>query len=644
MSLGHRASACIVCQRRKVKCDRNVPCANCLKSQAQCIPAHQYAQRRKRRFPERELLQRLREYKSLLRQSNVRFVPLHSDYTNGHYTALQVLPSQPASGIEDCGESSPDVVKSESPYDASDIWQAINQVPHSPDSDDSEATPHMDENLVKKAWDQAYGNIDPIFSACQTAVDLIFLYPELCQIFQLWQIYLDNVDPLLKVTHTPTLQAQIVDAVSHLDNINPDLEALMFSIYCMGISSLASEECETRLGLPKQALLARYQSACQQALVNYGFLRSDDRNCLLAYFLYLISLRPFMDPRSLSPMLGVAVRVAQRMGIHSEASCSQHTLFEAEMRRRLWWSLVLFDTRIGEMAADHKSTTLAPLWDAKPPANVNDIDLRPDMKTSPAAQAPVTESLFVVTRSEIADVVRRSSFYLDFTYPILKSVVTSLQQPLIQTHSTGHNELKPNPLHFTATWMARGYLAKFLLMEHHAKNASTDHKNHQEPEATSDATILLAIRRLQCDTTLLSSPLTHGYRWLLDFHLPFPAYVHIFQTLTRRPSCQRAEEAWDVLSSNLAVRSPALQAASGPIFGTFTKLALQAWGACEVAFLQRGETPTVPDIVRAVKEWLAGTTDGPLHSPDLSALFGAVPLDLTQQDFLSDFPMVNVTF
>jgi hypothetical protein len=52
-------------------------------------------------------------------------------------------------------------------------------------------------------------------------------------------------------------------------------------------------------------------------------------------------------------MLGVAIRIAQRMGIHSESALAKCTVFEAELRRRLWWSLVLFDTRISEMA-DHK--------------------------------------------------------------------------------------------------------------------------------------------------------------------------------------------------------------------------------------------------------------------------------------------------
>lgn len=79
-----RVLACIRCQQRKVKCDRRFPCANCTKSRAQCVPATQLSRaRRKRRFPERELLDRLHNYESLLRQNNIQFESLHDGLGGG---------------------------------------------------------------------------------------------------------------------------------------------------------------------------------------------------------------------------------------------------------------------------------------------------------------------------------------------------------------------------------------------------------------------------------------------------------------------------------------------------------------------------------------------------------------------------------
>ena len=147
------------------------------------------------------------------------------------------------------------------------------------------------ETVVKKVWDQWFQSNDHfLFGSRKSNIDLSTLHPKQVQIFKLWQIYLDNVDPLLKVTHTPTLQARIIDAVSDVANIDPNLEVLMFSIYCISILSLEEEECSSLFGSPKEHLLTGYQFACQQALMNCAVLRSSNRDCLTALYLFLVSL------------------------------------------------------------------------------------------------------------------------------------------------------------------------------------------------------------------------------------------------------------------------------------------------------------------------------------------------------------------
>jgi hypothetical protein len=146
------------------------------------------------------------------------------------------------------------------------------------------------EDVVKKTWVQVYENDDLLlFGSRKTTVDLSTLHPEAVQIFKLWQIYLDNINPLLKVTHTPSLQGRIIEAASNIKTTNPNLEALMFSIYCMSIQSLDEDDCQSSFASTKEDLLTRYQFGCQQALLNSEFLRSSDRDCLTALYLYLVS-------------------------------------------------------------------------------------------------------------------------------------------------------------------------------------------------------------------------------------------------------------------------------------------------------------------------------------------------------------------
>lgn len=58
----------------------------------------------------------------------------------------------------------------------------------------------------------------------------------------MWQVYQENVDPILKILHVPTTTKLIREVRTSLDNLTPSTEALMFSIYYAAITSLDEDE------------------------------------------------------------------------------------------------------------------------------------------------------------------------------------------------------------------------------------------------------------------------------------------------------------------------------------------------------------------------------------------------------------------
>lgn len=159
------------------------------------------------------------------------------------------------------------------------------------DEDDDDFVQASD---FKKVWDLVIeSDVSLLFGARSSSetVDLSTLHPEPVHIFRLWQLYLDDVNPILKVTHTPTMQGRIIEAMSDISNVNPALETLMFAIYSMALLTLTSQidKCQETFGASPEELLTRYQFGCQQALLNCSFLRGDNRDCLTAMFLYLAS-------------------------------------------------------------------------------------------------------------------------------------------------------------------------------------------------------------------------------------------------------------------------------------------------------------------------------------------------------------------
>lgn len=150
-----------------------------------------------------------------------------------------------------------------------------------------------DEDLgsgINSAYDKMFDNSDGFpFMAGGGAASVTSQHPSAIQIIQLWQIYLNNVNPLLKLTHTPTLQERIIEATANIGKVSKSLEALMFAIYFMAVTSMTDEETQLTFGNDKGQLLQRYYTACQQALVNGGFMRHTDLTLLQAFLLYLVS-------------------------------------------------------------------------------------------------------------------------------------------------------------------------------------------------------------------------------------------------------------------------------------------------------------------------------------------------------------------
>ncbi|KAK8098131.1 uncharacterized protein PG998_013617 [Apiospora kogelbergensis] len=584
-----RVLACVLCQQRKVKCDRKFPCSGCAKHGIKCVPATQ-TRRRRRRFPERDLLARLRSIPS----TGHRRPPANDlddkDSPQDNYESGDE-PTEPSEGAIAVGSPPPPATA----YQAKDP---------SLTNDIDTLTLGISRLMVNTAMDQMFDNDDHILFGSRSShntVDLSTLHPEPIQIFRLWQIYLDNVDPLLKVTHTPTLQGRIVEAASKLKGIGSDLEALMFSIYSMAILSLDKDECQTMFGMDKSDLTTKYQFACQQALSNASFLRCDSRDCLTALFLYLLAVRDETMPSSLSSLLGLAIRIAERMGLDCEADLSTHSVLEAEMRRRLWWSLVIFDHRTREKTHMH-SSSLVPTWDCKVPLNVNDCDLRAEMKEPPAeeGQGKPTEALFAVVRAEMADFVRNTPSHLEFTMPILKPIarslpeggdVSALHRIIAEKHLKHCDE--NNPLQLITIWIVRSYIAKNRLLAHYAQfynlpaaGASKETATPQPPpptEAQRAAALSYALAMLQCDEKVIASTLCKGYHWLLADQFPFPAYVYVVQELRRRPLARHAAQAWRIMSDSFMARFQSVGTRFKPMFNIFGNFILRAWDAFEAA-------------------------------------------------------------
>lgn len=116
------------------------------------------------------------------------------------------------------------------------------------------------------------------------------LHPDPKHVFKLWQLFADNVNPLIKIIHAPTLQEKIFEAAWNPQSTAKPLEAIMFAVYALAIASTNPAGCIRQFGEGKQVLVNRYRIGALRALSCADLLSTRDMEVLQGLTLVLVSL------------------------------------------------------------------------------------------------------------------------------------------------------------------------------------------------------------------------------------------------------------------------------------------------------------------------------------------------------------------
>lgn len=81
-----------------------------------------------------------------------------------------------------------------------------------------------------------------IFGYRSADVDLRSCHPLPSHVPFLWSVYQENVDPLVKLLHIPTMDIVMRDARKNPASLPQEMQALVFAIYYSAVTSLEPEE------------------------------------------------------------------------------------------------------------------------------------------------------------------------------------------------------------------------------------------------------------------------------------------------------------------------------------------------------------------------------------------------------------------
>jgi hypothetical protein len=289
------ARSCVTCRRRKVKCDKQVPCSNCTKAGSQCVfPAPGRAPRRPRAggkvVSEREaqLLKRLRRLEGVVEELSeqveveaVKQSPA-SDQSSQHRdtesatestsksASVRVVGMDQGSGTKkewinrtwrigggppktaflggsdntEVGIGRLVVDEGKSRYVSHPFWsqitdevEEIREMLADQDFDSDSDAPALPSDGVTESNHQSF-----IMGYNSSDVNIKNLHPLPSQIPFYWQTFIENVHPLVKILHAPTMAKTIKEVQNNLDSLSRSTEALMFAIYFATITSMNGTE------------------------------------------------------------------------------------------------------------------------------------------------------------------------------------------------------------------------------------------------------------------------------------------------------------------------------------------------------------------------------------------------------------------
>lgn len=137
----------------------------------------------------------------------------------------------------------------------------------------------------------AVGHQGFLFGYSSSAVNLRSLHPLPSQIPFIWDVFVENVNPLTKVLHVPTMAKAIKEAKENLDCLSKSIEALLFAIYYAVVTSMSQEEVKSSFGTDKTVLIDRYRFGVEQALARAHFLSTSEVVTIQAFALFLTCVR-----------------------------------------------------------------------------------------------------------------------------------------------------------------------------------------------------------------------------------------------------------------------------------------------------------------------------------------------------------------
>ncbi|KAF2025879.1 hypothetical protein EK21DRAFT_75330 [Setomelanomma holmii] len=596
--------ACIRCAERKVRCDRQRPCSACTKHNKECIfsPTKQ-PRKRNRRIKVQSLVDQLGHYESLLQKNgivptvvvNTTATDIADRTSQNHASDAVRAQVKEAVSFEiqsnQCsGEAAP--TRGNAPFTYRSVASVTRvssggfltaKQSHDPDKSAEFSDTSSDDSDSGQGFVLSSG-----FKSSKRP-----RHPSPGTMHKLWEVFVENVDPLTKIVHVPTLRPAVHRAMNDTTGLPRSFEALLFAIYGVAIMSIQDDECQKHFSEDRRHLLSRYTSLAGRALSRARLMETTNLVVLQALLLHLLSVRDIYAPRAVWQANPNAwLRIAQTMGLERDGNLLGLSPFETELRRRIWWQLKLHDFRTAELCGLAKFRDLdlgpeSPRW----PTNINDDQLHPGMTAINGESGKVTDVVFVAFRCEMTNFAAScvAEFRKQGKDPSMWALHNQDQAEKARAFEKLQDTLETKylrycdpsrPLHLLTMLVGRyGMNVVKFLTNHPRKWISLEQTPLEERKLVWDVSIQL----LEQHDMVQSNPMLRSFAWHAAYFQQWHAFIHVLDILRADPLHADATKAWKLISNTYENTPEMFLNMKKPLHIAVAKLCLRAYDARETA-------------------------------------------------------------
>jgi len=336
------------------------------------------------------------------------------------------------------------------------------------------------------------------------------------------------------------------------------------------------------------------------------------------------------------------------MGLHRNGETLGLSLFETEIRRRVWWQIAQLDGMSGELSGSKFSRYT--LFDSMTvPLNVNDSDLNPAMRELPVEHVGATEMMFCGVRyhigkfhmgefmsSSLANVQQGSAADVAWQIPSIAAAPFSDREGAIEELE---KLLEDNylrycdpvlPLHLLSIIMARSAILVLWLRARHPRQSPD--KGASMTEEERETLFAKSLKYLEYESIGHSSQIARRFLWHTSNHFQWHAFIYALSELRRRTVGEGVDKAWQLVSEVYRYHPEMLSEGKSSLYRAVGNLAIKAWEVRETEYVRRyGCLPSggAPPFISALR---LQRRAGKVVPPPDTTLTPLAPVDYAKAD------------